>query len=367
VTEHLTHGEILKMFREFMQARGMAENTIKSYESTGYEYLEVNKDSPLPNEAKHIRRYLAQKRKDGLSGNSLRQRYYTLKTFFESQDWTFPLTKRDLPQRSSKHRPVVTVKQANRILEVAKRMDTRYYIMFLVDACLGLRRGEIVNLNIADYKRPYIDLTTLKKGRKVTRKLPANVCDALDSYLETHRENASPVNPLFVNYMGERLTPDGASWIFRKVAKKAGAYQWRAGYHSIRRGILTYLYKSGIRESELTAEWGWTDESTIKNYTILSKAKVEQKIEDAHPMYQKEAPGTPSQRDQVPTRGESETSEKLSGKELPSTSEGKDACEDLISADEIRETLKTLTMQEGAEYLRSLGLPAIQLREILMG
>ncbi len=106
---------------------------------------------------------------------------------------------------------------------------------------LGLRRGEVINLDLADIDLNAGTLAVLGKGRtqKVSLTLPAETKNILHSWLQIRGEDQGP---LFTNLdpakKGDgRLTGNGLYRIIRKLGKKAGL-KW-VKPHGLRHSAIT--------------------------------------------------------------------------------------------------------------------------------
>jgi integrase/recombinase XerC len=108
---------------------------------------------------------------------------------------------------------------------------------------LGLRRGEVANLDVDDVDRVGRALWVLGKGRsqKEPRTLPAPTLAAIDAWLEERAPITGPEEQaLFVNVSryqrGQRITGHGVYYVIRDLGDLAGI---RARPHGIRHASIT--------------------------------------------------------------------------------------------------------------------------------
>ena len=108
---------------------------------------------------------------------------------------------------------------------------------------LGLRRGEVVGLDVEDVDRAGRRLWVLGKGRaqKEARTLPAPTLEAIDRWLALRSRIADTIEPaLFVNTArfrpGRRITGDGLYRVIRLLGDLAGV---RARPHGLRHASIT--------------------------------------------------------------------------------------------------------------------------------
>lgn len=108
---------------------------------------------------------------------------------------------------------------------------------------LGLRRGEVANLDVDDVDRAGRVLWVLGKGRsqKEARTLPAPTLSAIETWLGERSAVAAPAElALFVNvsrYMrGQRITGHGVYYVIRDLGDLAGI---KARPHGLRHASIT--------------------------------------------------------------------------------------------------------------------------------
>lgn len=184
---------LLERFEEHLLAFNKTESTISSYLRVVNEYLELNPE-PEPFDKEHIRHYLAEKRRQGCKGNTLRNRFYILRAFFNALEKPWPLPKKEVPEESTPEQPMFTLEEMSQMEQVAKKRGPRDYAIIMLENTVGLRRVEIRNLDIDDYNRPWLLVRTGKKGRVVRRELDSHTCDALDQWVKVRRRKRRQVD-----------------------------------------------------------------------------------------------------------------------------------------------------------------------------
>jgi site-specific recombinase XerD len=151
---------ILNEFLDVLDAQGKSETTIDAYLLTVDRYLKMG--SPYPVFSKQrVNQYLAEGRRQGNSGNTLRVKFYILKTFFRAFGEEYPFDKHDLPPPSPKHKPKISHDQMKKLESIAKSDATtnkpvlriRNWALIRMANALGLRRIEFQRMNIEDCSR----------------------------------------------------------------------------------------------------------------------------------------------------------------------------------------------------------------------
>jgi integrase len=176
------------------------------------------------------------------------------------------------------------------IEKFAESKGPKIHALIRLSNVLGLRREELVNLNINDYKQPRLHIATIKHGKTVDRLLDSRTCEILQTWLDVLQTlpNRQDTRAIFIgNRKGARMSPNAIGNIQREIRLEAGIYKNRAGFHATRRGRVTALHKRGLSESELVSAWGWKDAGTVHRYIRLQPSDVEAKLEKVDPYFKK--------------------------------------------------------------------------------
>ena len=105
----------------------------------------------------------------------------------------------------------------------------------------GLRRGEVVSLNLSHVDLEAGTVSILGKGRteRTPLTIPPQICAALAAWLD-HRGEAGPNDPLFIdlssNSRSERISGCGIHHVVRKLGEEIGI---RARPHGLRHSAIT--------------------------------------------------------------------------------------------------------------------------------
>ena len=151
----------------------------------------------------------------------------------------------------------------------------------------GIRRGELVNLNVEDFIPERGELTIIKgKGAK-DRVVPVGEVAAtfLQGYLSIIRPwQAKPEEPaLFVNSAtGERLNGDWIRLILWEAVKRSGV-QKRVTPHTLRHSMATHLLRNKADLRHIQAILGHATLRTTQVYTHLTLDDLKRAIKENHP------------------------------------------------------------------------------------
>lgn len=170
--------------------------------------------------------------------------------------------------------------------ELYKRRLARVVVSALY--CLGLRRAELVGMNVGsvDFGRKIAKV--VGKGDKM-REIPMTVslCEEILLYLEAVEVmtggKRSVKEPLFVTYSGRRLYP---VYVDRVVKEELGAVRGITGRrspHVLRHSIATGLLNEGADLNSIKEMLGHSSLAATQVYTHSSIARLKHIYESAHP------------------------------------------------------------------------------------
>jgi integrase/recombinase XerC len=154
----------------------------------------------------------------------------------------------------------------------------------------GLRVSELTGLDVDSINRAQQMLRVRGKGRK-ERVVPfgSKALAALDTYWPLraellHKRSARPeaAQAIFLNYMGNRLTPRGVRRIVTKYVRLAGL-NWDLHPHSLRHAFATHLLADGADLRAIQELLGHASLSTTQKYTHASIRQLMDVYDKAHP------------------------------------------------------------------------------------
>jgi integrase/recombinase XerD len=151
----------------------------------------------------------------------------------------------------------------------------------------GIRRGELVNLNVNDFSPERSELLIIQgKGRK-DRLVPVGEYAAgyLNAYLQLVRPwQAAPDEPaLFVSvHHGRRLCSRSINTIIHKVAERSGISR-KVSPHTLRHCMATHLLRGGADIRHVQAILGHALIKTTAVYTHLDLTDLKRVVKESHP------------------------------------------------------------------------------------
>lgn len=152
----------------------------------------------------------------------------------------------------------------------------------------GLRVSELVGLDLhdIDLERRYVRVTGKGNKERIVP-LGSKACQALQDYLEGGRprilrKNQDPVDALFLNKWGDRLSARSVRNIMNKYVERIALHQ-KVSPHSLRHSFATHLLSAGADLRSVQELLGHVKLSTTQVYTHLSREEIKNIYSDTHP------------------------------------------------------------------------------------
>jgi site-specific recombinase XerD len=236
--------------------------------------------SPVDISAHHIRSFLVDMEKQGLSSSYQHQFARCIKTWLrflvaEELIAESPMVKVKMPKQEQKILPPFDEKEIKKLLAACEgetENRDRAAILCLLDS--GLRASEFVSLNIEDIEEDGA-IKVIGKGRKERYvRLSARTRKTLLKYL-SERGQLQPTDPLWIGRMG-RLQVNGLFRALQRVGKRAGVSP--TGLHRFRRTFAIASLRNGMDVHTLRDILGHSDLETAMYYLKFTR----QDIVDVH-------------------------------------------------------------------------------------
>jgi integrase/recombinase XerC len=264
--------------------RRMAALTITSYRSDFHQFLHflttkgrwglASQDRLATFAIENVRDYQHHMAAQDFSDATIQRRLVALRCF---GTWLVkrrhapenPLAELEYP-RKRRHLPrVVAWVELRDAAQPETRRRERAILALLLYA--GLRRGEIVTLNVHHYSRAGRSLHVRGKGSKDRKvSLPREVSEALDEYLAQDRAQCRADEPMFITALGVRIT---AKVVIRAVNRVAKRFGQPLHPHMFRHSYATELLERGVDLRVLQELLGHESVATTEVYTHVSVAR----------------------------------------------------------------------------------------------
>ncbi|WP_456278440.1 site-specific tyrosine recombinase XerD [Bacillus sp. AK128] len=279
--------------------RGLAANTLESYERDLKKYIQhikdVDKLDALESISRiHILGFLKQLKESGLSSRTLARHIASIRSFHQfllrdkavSHD---PSVHVETPQPERTLPKVLSMKEVELLLETPNQ-ETAYGIrdraMLEVLYATGIRVSELIGLDLGDIHLTMGFLRCVGKGNK-ERIIPVGraASEALENYLDRGRVELigkKTTDALFLNHHGNRISRQGFWKILKRLTAEASIKK-ELTPHTLRHSFATHLLENGADLRAVQEMLGHADISTTQIYTHVTKARMKDVYKTFHP------------------------------------------------------------------------------------
>jgi len=202
-----------------------------------------------------------------LSPNTIRRRVHALSGWFgylvkRGDLASSPCEELPLPKRVRAERKCPSPDEVARIL-AATRTPLEKAIAYLL-AGAGLRRAELLSLEVGEKVADLAEITVRGKGNKLRRvPLPIAVRQVLHDYLTVR---GTTPGPLIITRKGTRLGTTALRRIFERLLRRAGLADRGYSLHSMRHAYATGLIRAGVDLGTVMSLMGHSDVSVTSVY-----------------------------------------------------------------------------------------------------
>lgn len=198
-----------------------------------------------------------------------------------------------IPRREKRLPPVLTVDDAERLMNAPHERSTRNDLNERRDAAVletlystGIRASELTGINQDDIDRQDRLVRIRGKGRKErVVAIGQKALDAIDLYAKSSKRSSESA-AVFTGPGGKRLTPRTVQRILEKYRKKLGLLQ-KASPHTLRHSFATHMLESGADLRAIQELLGHASLSTTQRYTHMNLASLMDIYDRAHPKARK--------------------------------------------------------------------------------
>ncbi len=279
--------------------KGLAKNTIVSYERDLHSYLHYLKTTELLTDLNEVQRlqiirFLAQLKDQGKSSKTLARHIASIRAFHHfllrekivERDPTIhiesPKQERSLPK-------VLSIQEVERLLDspqVHDHFGQRDKAMIELLYATGIRVSELIGLDVGDVHLTMGFVRCMGKGSK-ERIIPIGrtATIAIQEYLENGRPlflKKQKDDALFLNHLGKRLTRQGFWKILKRLTTSAGISKDLTP-HTLRHSFATHLLENGADLRAVQEMLGHADISTTQIYTHVTKTRLKDVYSQFHP------------------------------------------------------------------------------------
>ncbi len=288
-----------RFFAKLRNERQLSDHTLKNYQRDLRQLVSFCDQQQLDDwpqlDSQHIRQYVAQRHRNGLSPRSLQRELSAFRSFFDFQIRERHLSynpARDVQAPRSKRKLPVTldVDKTTALLEVNGKdpLSIRDRAILELFYSSGLRLSELVQLDL-----PQLDLHNRQvelhgKGNK-TRIVPIGqqAVDAVQAWFTVRQSfRIQDEQAVFLNRYGKRISA-------RNIQKRVREWALRQGLdvhvhpHMLRHSFASHMLESSGDLRAVQELLGHADISTTQIYTHLDFQHLARVYDQAHPRARK--------------------------------------------------------------------------------
>jgi site-specific recombinase XerD len=260
----------LEHFSRYMRARGMSENTDRSYRHAIGVFLTFYGERDMASITNDdVNAFLSdQLYSQGYSRSYQSQFISAIKHFFREryhkkldiEELSHPRQDRKLPKVFSKEEIADIIKSTS---------NMKHRTMLSVQYGMGLRVGELIGLRLKDLDFQRGTVRVFGKGRKARQ---AFMGKGLSALLKSYVEAYKPKDWLFEGQNG-RYSASSVNQVLKKSAKRAGISK-PVNSHMLRHSFATHLLESGVDLRYIQELMGHQSSKTTEIYTFVSIKKL---------------------------------------------------------------------------------------------
>lgn len=295
----------LDRFAEYIRVvRNLAEHTVRAYATDVAEFVDFLEEEELGNDpsmldSRVIRRYLARLHRRGIRKSSVSRKLASLRAFFK-----FLLQKGKIeidptlgvsgPKQEKKLPKYLRDDQIEALMlcpDTSNSLGLRDVAILEVMYATGVRVSELVKMNLRDVDLRAGEIRVLGKGSKERIVLLGRAAqEALHAYLEAGRgkllscrgKEGECEDAVFLSKTGYRIS---ARSVFRLLEKYFARVsdEMKISPHVLRHTFATHMLERGADLRSIQELLGHSSISTTQVYTHVSRERLRQVYESAHP------------------------------------------------------------------------------------
>ena len=292
--------DLLKNFVRDITIRGLTKETIRSYEGNMKIFLKFLNKSVLKIDTKDLKEFLYHLRKEEhLTDGTINMYFCSLFSFYDYLEMEKLIKKnpiRDFRKRYLKNlrrtyrngnlkRKLITIEEMRTL--VNSIVDPRDKAVVVLLAKTGIRRGELINIDIDDinWTKQSIKLKPTPKRTNTLVFFDDECARVLKRWLSvrnfSYANNGSKA--LFLGERGERLQGNGVYNAIQKYAKRIGLYKENSdtledhfGPHCFRHWFTTYLLRNGMKREYVKELRGDSRREAIDMYHHIDEKELKE-------------------------------------------------------------------------------------------
>lgn len=217
----------------------------------------------------------------GISASSRARKLSAIKSFYKyltvrtKQLDENPVAELEYPKLRKSLPKYLTLEQSAALLKaVSGQNEKRDYAILMLFLNCGIRRSELVNLNITDIYEDRVRV--VGKGNKERFVYFGSACrKAIDAYLEERNNRVLTDNrALFGSRNGNRISVDAVHRLVKKALLQAGLDATQFSAHKLRHTAATMMLSGGVDVKTVQEVLGHENLNTTQIYTHIENTEL---------------------------------------------------------------------------------------------
>ncbi|WP_159882262.1 site-specific tyrosine recombinase XerD [Paenibacillus puerhi] len=291
--------EDLQAFITFLtEERGLAPNTLDSYERDILQYLDYLEQSGVGAWSEtgkaSITGYLHNLKQKGRASATLTRTVISIRGFYQfmvrvrriDHD---PSIHMETPKLEKRVPQVLSVQEVGKLLEAPQASTPNGFrdkVMLEVLYATGIRVSELISLDVESVNPSLGFIRCMGKGKERVVPLGQIASGFAQTYMDSVRPRLLKQDKqeaaLFVSHLGTRMTRQGFWKIMKRYAREAGIEQ-EITPHTLRHSFAAHLIENGADLRSVQEMLGHADISSTQIYTQLTRSKMKDVYDRSHP------------------------------------------------------------------------------------
>ncbi len=261
--------ELFDKIENEMKLRNFSRKTVNAYLGCLRNYFAYIKTIKKEPDIHIIKKYLLEKRANGLSSQTINLYLQSIKYFYREIYKSNMNIDIKFAKIASKLPVILSRLEIDKIISQINNQKHKM-IVALAYGC-GLRVSEVVNLKIKDV---CIDELVLHiKGAKGNKDRITIFPEKLIENIKSRMVDKNGAEYLFASQMGGKLTERSAQKIFESALQKSGIKK-EATFHSLRHSFATHLLENGVDVRYVQELLGHANIRTTQIYTKVTNPSL---------------------------------------------------------------------------------------------
>jgi tyrosine recombinase XerC len=297
------HEEVDRFIEYIRAARNVSEHTVRAYSSDIAQFVEfLETDEQIGTlsdiDSRIVRRYLARLQRTGLGKASIARKQASLRAFFKylvrkgliELDPTLGVAGPKLDKRLPRFLRDEQVESLMAAPDPAKPLGMRDSAILEMLYATGIRVSELVGLEVGNLDLRSGEARVFGKGSKERIVIVGRAAlEALGEYINSgrqallaQRKTVVREDALFLNKDGYRLTARSVRRLLDKYFAQV-TEEMKISPHVLRHTFATHMLEHGADLRSIQELLGHSSISTTQIYTHVSRERLKQVYESAHP------------------------------------------------------------------------------------